>query len=41
MPRWMAAAIKEGKKRDDFMIDKSAGAAKAKRGKRGRTRKKK
>jgi DNA-binding protein H-NS len=43
MPRWMAAAIKEGKKRDDFLIDKSAAAAKAKRGsaKRGRPRKKK
>ena len=43
MPRWMAAAIKEGKKRDDFLIDKSAVAAKAKRGsaKRGRPRKKK
>jgi DNA-binding protein H-NS len=42
MPRWMAAAIKEGKKRDDFLIDKSA-AATAKRGgaKRGRPRKKK
>jgi len=37
-PRWMAAAIKEGKKRDDFLIDKSAAAAKAKR---GRPRKKK
>ena len=32
MPRWMAAAIKEGKKRDDFLIDKSA--MKAKRGRR-------
>jgi DNA-binding protein H-NS len=43
MPRWMAAAIKEGKKRDDFLIDKSAVAAKATRGsaKRGRPRKKK
>src|SRR5262245_18397718 len=43
MPRWMTAAIKEGKKRDDFLIDKSAVAAKAKRGpaKRGRPRKKK
>src|SRR5262249_38997191 len=37
MPRWMAAAIKEGKKRDDFLIDKSAAGAKA----RGRRRKKK
>jgi DNA-binding protein H-NS len=43
MPRWMTGAIKEGKKRDDFLIDKSAAAAKAKRGaaKRGRPRKKK
>jgi DNA-binding protein H-NS len=43
MPRWMTAAIKEGKKRDDFLIDKSAIAAKATRGsaKRGRPRKKK
>lgn len=28
MPRWMAAEIKAGKKRDDFLIDKSAGKAK-------------
>src|SRR5262249_47131903 len=43
MPRWMTAAIKEGKTRDDFLIDKSAVAAKATRGsaKRGRPRKKK
>jgi DNA-binding protein H-NS len=27
MPRWMAAAIKEGKKREDFLIDKSAAGA--------------
>jgi DNA-binding protein H-NS len=32
MPRWMAAAIKDGKKREDFLIDRSA--AKAKRGRR-------
>jgi DNA-binding protein H-NS len=32
IPRWLAAAIKEGKKRDDFLIDKSA--AKAKKGRR-------
>jgi DNA-binding protein H-NS len=32
-PRWMAAAIKEGKKREDFLIDRSAA-------KRGRRRKK-
>ena len=30
MPRWLAAEIKKGKKREDFAIDKSA--AKAKRG---------
>jgi DNA-binding protein H-NS len=43
MPRWMAAAIKEGKTREDFLIDKAAAAANAKRGpaKRGRPRKKK
>jgi DNA-binding protein H-NS len=43
MPRWMAAAIKEGKKREDFLIDKPAPATTAKRGfaKRGRPRKKK
>jgi len=30
-PRWLVAAMKEeGKKRDDFLIDKSAGATKAK-----------
>jgi DNA-binding protein H-NS len=28
MPRWMAAEIKAGKKKDDFLIDKSAAAAK-------------
>src|SRR5262252_5086426 len=27
MPRWLAQAIKEGKKREDFLIDKSAAAA--------------
>ena len=43
MPRWMAAAVKEGKAREDFPIDKSATAAKAKKGpaKKGRPRKKK
>jgi DNA-binding protein H-NS len=43
MPRWMAAAIKEGKTREDFLIDKAAAAANAKRGpaKRGSPRKKK
>ena len=39
MPRWMAAAIKEGKKGEDFLIDKSA--VKAKRGPAKRRRKKK
>ena|SRR5262245_33630117 len=39
MPRWMAAAIKEGKTREDFLIDKSTTVGKAKR--RGRPRKKK
>jgi DNA-binding protein H-NS len=28
MPRWMAAEIKAGKKREDFLIDKSVAAAK-------------
>ena len=36
MPRWMAAEIKAGKKREDFAIDKSA--AKAKRGLGKKTR---
>src|SRR5262249_658134 len=42
-PRWMAAAIKEGRSGDEFRIDKSAAAEKAKRSsaKRGRPRKKK
>jgi DNA-binding protein H-NS len=47
MPRWMAAAVKAGKKRDSFLIDKSAAktTAKAKRApvakaKRGRPVKK-
>ena len=38
MPRWMAAAIKDGKKREDFLIDKSAAAARSAR-KRGLARK--
>jgi DNA-binding protein H-NS len=30
-PRWLVAVMKEeGKKRDDFLIDKSGGATKAK-----------
>ena len=47
MPRWMAAAVKAGKKRDSFLIDKSSAkrTAKAKRApvakaKRGRPVKK-
>jgi len=38
MPRWMAQAVKEGKKREDFLIDKSAAAATRSR-KRGPARK--
>ena len=30
-PRWLVAAIKEGKKLDDFLIDQSAGKARKKR----------
>jgi DNA-binding protein H-NS len=30
-PRWLAAAIKGGKKLDDFLIDKSAGKGRRKR----------
>ena len=36
VPRWLAAEIKKGKKREDFAIDKSA--AKAKRGAAKKTR---
>jgi DNA-binding protein H-NS len=39
MPRWMAAAIKEGKKREDFLIDKSAATAKRSARKRGSVKK--
>ena len=39
MPRWMAAAIKEGKKREDFLIDKSAAAATRSARKRGSVKK--
>ena len=39
MPRWMAAAVKEGKKREDFLIDKSAAAATRSSRKRGPARK--
>ena len=44
MPRWMAAEIKKGKKRESFLIDKSAAKGKralvAKAKKRGRPAKK-
>jgi DNA-binding protein H-NS len=30
-PRWLVAAIKDGKKIDDFLIDKSAGKGRKKR----------
>src|SRR5262245_48374223 len=39
MPRWMTEAIKEGKKREDFLIDKSAAAATRSVTKRGPARK--
>ena len=39
-PVWMREAIKKGKKRDDFLIDKSAKTKGAKKGKRGRPKKK-
>jgi DNA-binding protein H-NS len=39
MPRWMAAALKEGKTREDFLIDKSAGAVNRSAKKRGAGRK--
>jgi|SRR5882672_10282024 DNA-binding protein H-NS len=39
-PRWLTAAIKAGKKRDDFLIDKSA-AASRKVAKKTRRRRKK
>ena len=39
MPRWLAAAIKEGKKKEDFVIGQSA--AKAKRGRPAKKRRKK
>src|SRR5262245_17038312 len=34
MPRWMAEAIKEGKKREDFLIEKSAAPARKRRAKK-------
>jgi DNA-binding protein H-NS len=33
-PRWLVAALKGGKKLDDFLIDKSAGKGKKRRSKR-------
>jgi DNA-binding protein H-NS len=39
VPRWMAAAIKEGKTREDFLIDKSAATATPAGRKRGSARK--
>lgn len=30
-PKWLVEAVKGGKKRDDFLIDKAAGGGKAKR----------
>src|SRR3954463_14031739 len=36
MPRWMAAEIKKGKKREDFAIDKSAAKGKGRRAKKSR-----
>jgi DNA-binding protein H-NS len=38
MPSWMAAAIKEGRTREDFLIDKSATAAARPARKRGPAR---
>ena len=34
MPRWLAAEIKKGKKREDFAIDKPAAKAKGRRAKK-------
>jgi hypothetical protein len=39
MPRWMTEAIKEGKKREDFWIDKSSAASTRSATKRGPARK--
>jgi DNA-binding protein H-NS len=39
MPRWMTEAVKEGKKREDFLIDKSAAAATRSARRRGPARK--
>jgi DNA-binding protein H-NS len=38
-PRWLTAAIKAGKKREDFLIDKSAASRKAAKPTRGRRKK--
>jgi DNA-binding protein H-NS len=40
MPRWLAAEIKQGKKREDFAINKSAAKAKRASVKRSRRKKK-
>src|ERR1700704_5159843 len=40
MPRWMAALIKAGKKREDFAIDKSAAKAKRRSAKKTRGKRK-
>ena len=39
MPRWLTAAIKDGKNREDFLIDKSAAAVKRPARKRGPAKK--
>jgi DNA-binding protein H-NS len=38
-PRWLTAAIKAGAKRDDFLVDKSAGKPSMKVGKKRRAKK--
>jgi len=38
-PRWLTAAIKSGKKREDFLIDKSAASRNAAKPTRGRRKK--
>jgi DNA-binding protein H-NS len=40
MPRWLAAEIKKGKKREDFAIDKSAAKAKRRPAKKPRRKQK-
>jgi DNA-binding protein H-NS len=39
MPRWMAGAIKEGKTREDFLIDKAGAASKSSRSVKKRRKK--